>query len=81
MSDENKSLEINWEYMLSRFWCSHHMREDIIVNRGPGVFVLSCGCAYLMHPDLGVRWINTTAPLTDMNPNAPVSRQDGSGAT
>jgi hypothetical protein len=68
MSEEIKSMEINWEYMLSRFWCSHHMRESVIVNRGPGVFALACGCAYRMDRDEGVVWINTTAPSTD-NPN------------
>jgi hypothetical protein len=65
MVDEFPSMEINWEYMLSRFWCSHHMKEAVIVNRGPGVFVLHCGCAYRMDPNFGVEFINTTAPSTE----------------
>jgi hypothetical protein len=68
--DEIKSKEISWEYMLNRFWCSRHMAESVIVNRGPGVFVLACGCAYIMNDVDGVKWINTTAPSTE-SPNSP----------
>jgi hypothetical protein len=64
MSDEIESMEICWEVMLNRFWCNHHMRECLIVNRGPGVFITDCGCAFRMSDSYGVRWINTTAPST-----------------
>ena len=58
-------MEINWEYVLNRFWCSYHMKEGVIVNRGPAVFVMNCGCAYRMTDVEGVRWLNTTAPSTE----------------
>ena len=66
--NEIKSAAINWEYMLNRFWCGHHMKESLIVVRGPEVFALDCGCAYRITPDRGTKWLNTTAPSND-DPN------------
>ena len=54
--------EINWGYMLNKFWCGYHNVERVIVFRAGSQFVLTCGCCYGVD-EAGVHFLNTTLPI------------------